>query len=219
MNQSLDAAALALTLPTELPIFPLPGVVLLPRGRLPLNVFEPRYLMMMEDALAAGRMVGILQPTKEDGEQPPLYKVGCVGRIVSFSETDDGRFLVALHGVCRFGVAEELPLQNGYRRIRPDWEPFTADLASPAVNKIDRTRMFVALRNYFKVHNITANWDAIQQTDDEQLVISLTMICPLEANEKQALLECATLAQRAELLQALLEMAALHQRDPEGARH
>src|SRR5580698_5813033 len=117
-------------LPDVLPIFPLSGVLLLPRGRLPLNIFEPRYLAMIEGALANGRLVGMVQPSAADSQEPlpPIYHIGCAGRITSFTETEDGRFLISLTGICRFTITEELPIEHGYRRVKPDWEGFLSDI-------------------------------------------------------------------------------------------
>ena len=199
-------------LPQSIPIFPLEGVLLLPRGKLPLNIFEPRYLNMVQDALAADRVIGMIQPTEEEQESrpPALYRTGCAGRIVSFSETDDGRFLVTLSGICRFAVLKELPLQRGYRRVIPAWTQFEGDMveATPAV-AIDRERMVRALRSYFKLNQINANWEAIRDTPDDRLVTSLAMICPFAPSEKQALLECPDANERARVLTALMEMALL----------
>ncbi len=210
-------------LPATLPIFPLAGVLLLPRGRLPLNIFEPRYLEMTRDALAGDRLIGMVQPTAEEqpGRPPPIYKTGCAGRITQFSETDDGRFLITLTGVARFAVSEEVPSARGFRRIVPSWTPYRGDLEESAGATIDRPRLLAALRGFFKLHEITADWEAIKSTADERLVTSLAMICPFSASEKQALLEAADLGERARLLIALIEMAALH-RAPDGgeaARH
>ncbi|HUY68148.1 MAG TPA: LON peptidase substrate-binding domain-containing protein [Alphaproteobacteria bacterium] len=209
-------------LPEVLPIFPLAGALLLPRGRLPLNIFEPRYVAMIEDALGHGRLIGMVQPTAEiEGEAPPLYTIGCAGRITSFTETDDGRFLIGLTGLCRFAVAEELePDRRGYRRVRPDWQNFLADLGGADDSEIDRERLLGILRNYFKMQSIAADWNAVQGTGNEMLVSSLAMICPLAPNEKQALLEAPDLRRRAELLVALLEMASMPSAEAEGAaRH
>ncbi|MBI1274077.1 MAG: peptidase S16 [Alphaproteobacteria bacterium] len=216
-----QAAAPATALPDIVPIFPLPGAVLLPRGRLPLNIFEPRYLAMIEDAMGQGRMIGMIQPTGSEATQavPSVYQIGCAGRIISFSETEDGRFLISLLGVCRFAVNEEMALHRGYRRIRPDWTPYQDDLLGEEQDGIDRARLFTALREYFKIQGVVPNWEAIQQTSDENLIISLTMICPFEPSEKQALLEVRTLGERAKLLLTLLEMASLNKRDIESARH
>jgi Lon protease-like protein len=197
-------------LPAELPIFPLTGVLLLPRGRLPLNIFEPRYLAMFDDALAGERMVGMIQPSgapAQIGQQSPaLFSVGCAGRITSFSESGDGRYLVALEGVSRFRVTEELPLHRGYRRIIPDWAPFSVDLNEEEVS-IDRPRLTDLLQAYFRQQALSANWEAINQAPDERLLISLAMICPFEPSEKQALLEAGCLSDRARLMMSLLEIA------------
>jgi uncharacterized protein len=209
-------------LPEILPIFPLSGVLLLPRGRLPLNIFEPRYLAMVEDALGHGRLIGMVQPNSAEAQEavPPIYHIGCAGRITSFTETEDGRFLITLGGVCRFKVTEELPIERGYRHVRPDWESFLADINEPEDTDIDRDKLFGILRAYFKLHNIAADWNAVQATGNETLVSSLAMICPLEPNEKQALLEAQDLRTRADLLMALLEMASVPQSEIEGlARH
>jgi Lon protease-like protein len=203
-------------LPDILPIFPLSGVVLLPRGKLPLNIFEPRYLAMVEDALGQGRLIGMVQPSVQgmpEGEAgaPPVYNIGCAGRVTSFTETDDGRFLIGLTGLCRFVIAEELVPERGYRRVRPDWQKFLADVAGPDESEVDREKLLGILRPFFKMHGIAADWSAVQNTNSETLVSSLAMICPLAPNEKQALLEAPDLHARAEMLMALLEMASVPQ--------
>jgi Lon protease-like protein len=199
-------------LPAELPIFPLTGVLLLPRGRLPLNIFEPRYLAMFDDAMGGSRMIGMIQPSsaKDDPFGAPvpveLFRVGCAGRITSFNETGDGRYLVALDGIARFSVAEELPMQRGYRRVVPNWRPYAADLAEENSN-FDRQRLIDLLQAYFKHLELTANWDAIGEAPDERLLTSLAMLCPFEPSEKQALLEADCLSERARLMMTLLEIA------------
>lgn len=204
-------------LPEEIPVFPLTGALLLPQGRLPLNIFEPRYLAMIEDAMAAGRCLGMIQP---DGSSqrgftgPALYKVGCLGRISSFSETDDGRFLVTLVGLLRFAVAEEKTLRRGYRRVVADYSAFADDLAVTEA-PLDRAALIGALRPYFKARQIDANWDAIEHTHDATLVTTLCMVCPFDPREKQALLEAPSAADRAGMLVALLQMEA-HGAAPEG---
>lgn len=206
-------------LPGMLPIFPLPGVVLLPRGQLPLNVFEPRYMAMVDDILAGDRLIGMIQPTDPACRRrsPTVYETGCAGRVTRFSETDDGRYLVTLTGVCRFSVQRELaPGRGGYRCVVPAWERFVADLEGEAEAELDRPRLLVGLKTYFRNQGITANWDAIENSPDERLITSLAMICPFDSCEKQALLEAPNLAERARLLIALIEMAVL---DPgEGSR-
>lgn len=205
-------------LPGCLPIFPLPGVLLLPRGRLPLNVFEPRYLAMVRDALADPRLIGVLQPERaerfvgeeatEDSGSASVYPVGCAGRIVAFSETDDGRFLITLKGLIRFRVVEELAPKDGYRRVVPDFAPFVDDLREEA-DGVDRERLLAVLEHYFRQQAIEADWDSVTAAPNERLVTSLAMICPLPPAEKQALLEARGLRERAEALTTMLEMAVL----------
>lgn len=196
-------------LPSEIPIFPLPGVLLLPGGRLPLNVFEPRYLAMVEDALAGPRAIGMVQPceTADDVGAARIYDTGCLGRITAFSETEDGRYLITLSGLIRFDVKAELPLRNGYRRITADYTRFRNDLDHDE-SDIDRGRLLQALGDYFDANGIEGDWDAIEDAEDEALVTSLAMICPFAAPEKQALLEAMTLPDRAEAMTAIMEMSA-----------
>lgn len=195
--------------------------MLLPRGRLPLNIFEPRYISLVEDALGQGRFIGIIQPSSPEDRTPvpSLYNVGCAGRINSFSETDDGRFLINLYGICRFSVADEYPLQRGYRRVRPDWTKYLADIGPEDETMFDRARLLSVLRHYFKANDIAADWGAVQDADGETLVTSLAMMCPLESSEKQALIEAPDLVARAKLLITLLEMACLPQPETESAKH
>jgi hypothetical protein len=211
-------------LPPEIAVFPLTGALLLPQGRLPLNIFEPRYLAMTMDSLANGRMFGMVQPdarAPKGATGPGLYRTGCLGRLSSFSETDDGRLLITLTGVTRFRIAEELPLSpGGYRRVRADYAPFAADLAvdeEDAPAGVDRAELLAALRPYFRARGIEANWDAVEQTADAMLVTTLSMVCPFEAPEKQALLEASDAAERARMLVALMRMgAAANAPPPEG---
>ncbi|MGE3622314.1 MAG: LON peptidase substrate-binding domain-containing protein [Bdellovibrionales bacterium] len=220
--ETTSSAITPSALPEILPIFPLSGVLLLPRGRLPLNIFEPRYLEMVEHALGHGRLIGMVQPSVAEGPEPfpPVYHVGCAGRITSFSETEDGRFLINLTGTCRFRITEELPMERGFRRVKPNWEKFLNDLGAPDEAEIDREKLLGVLRGYFKQHSIAADWNAVQNTNNETLVSSLAMICPLASNEKQALLEADDLSARADLLMALLEMASMPQAEVEtAARH
>lgn len=209
-------------LPASLPVFPLTGVLLLPRGKLPLNIFEPRYLAMTRDALGAGRLIGMIQPRRDDdpAEAPELYRIGCAGRITQFAETDDGRYLITLTGVCRFEIVEEVASGQGYRRARVDWSGFRGDLAAPAPVEFDRDALIGRLRRYFDAQGIKADWNSIRATPDERLVTTLAMICPFEANEKQALLETPSLAARGELLMALIDMAAAdRERGDDHVRH
>jgi len=195
------------TLPDVLPIFPLTGVLLLPRGRLPLNIFEPRYLAMFRDAMEGERLIGMVQPSDPPVREvnPAVYPLGCAGRITSFSETEDGRFLVTLTGVSRFRIREELPLLSGYRRVVAEWDDFAED-RNPDEAGFDRTRLTVGLKNFFTHRQVQADWSAIDQAPGEHLVTSIAMMCPFAPSEKQALLEAKTLDERARLLTALIEM-------------
>jgi len=200
-------------LPAEIAVFPLTGALLLPGGRLPLNIFEPRYLALVEASLAQGRSFGMIQPDPAASPQPGgpgLYKVGCLGRLSSFSETDDGRLLISLTGIIRFQVAAELPGRDGYRRVRADYSPFTADLDNPAAPAdLDRPALLEALRAYFRAKGIDANWEAIEQLEDDPLITTLCMVCPFEPLEKQALLEAPDPAARAAMLVTMLRMDSM----------
>ena len=206
-------------LPKIVPIFPLNGALLLPRGHLPLNIFEPRYLNMVRDAIAGDRVIGMIQPkgSSEDQGSADTYQVGCTGRIAAFSETDDGRYLITLRGLLRFDLERELPPLEGYRRVVPDYSRFRDDLVVEDVD-FDRDRLFKALHRYFEVSGIAIDWENVEQMTGDQLVNTMAMVCPFEPPEKQALLEAPGLAERAEALIAILEMSALD-RDDDVARH
>jgi Lon protease-like protein len=197
-------------LPEIVPVFPLSGAILLPGGRLPLNIFEPRYLAMTEDALGAGRMFAMIQPDQQreaTTRGPGLCRVGCLGRLSSFSETDDGRYLITLNGLIRFDVIEEIDMQRGYRRVRGDFRRFAADLDEGVeAARVDRSGLLESLRSYFDHRGFDANWEAINAMDDRHLVTSLSMVCPFEPPEKQALLEAVQLADRADTLRTLLSI-------------
>lgn len=190
------------SLPAELPIFPLGGVMLLPRGQLPLNIFEPRYIAMVDEAIATSRLIGMVQP-KEDGN---IYNVGCAGRIGSYNETADGRYEIVLNGVCRFKINEELPQQKGYRRARTDWSSFKQDMEPMGCLDIDRGKLTKFLKHYFEQQGLTCSWEAVEGAPDEKLITSLAMICPFSASDKQALLEAPCCKERAKLFLTLLEM-------------
>ena len=198
-------------LPATLPVFPLPGALLLPRGRLPLNIFEPRYLNMVSDALGRERIIGMIQPSEPVDhpvpEDVPLYQVGCAGRITAFSETEEGRFLVTLTGVARFRVVEELPGLRGYRRVRADYAHYREDLDEDASRLEDRAAIHALIRRYFARREIDADWKAVEAATDETLVTSLAMMCPFDPGEKQALLEASGTANRGDVLTTLMEMA------------
>ncbi len=206
-------------LPGELPVFPLTGALLLPRGRLPLNIFEKRYLAMFDDAMGGDRLIGMIQPSAQtNAPSPALFSVGCAGRITAFGETGDGRYTVALDGVARFAITEELPLQRGYRRVIPDWTRFAADVTEDT-GDVDRHRLIELLQAYFRQQSLSANWDAIGQAPDERLVTSLAMICPFAPSEKQALLEAGCLSERARLMMSLLEIAIAGHGEDDRPRH
>jgi len=195
-------------LPDVIPIFPLAGALLLPRGQLPLNIFEPRYLNMIDDALKSHRLVGMVQSrSRAAGGGPDVYPVGCAGRIASFAETDDGRYLITLAGVSRFRILEELEGETPYRRVRADWSGFRDAEAGPEGLLVARRRLVDLLRRYLEVEGLSADWGSIEKAGHETLVNSLAMICPFTSDEKQALLEAATLEDRAAALVALMEMA------------
>jgi Lon protease-like protein len=197
-------------LPASLPVFPLPAVLLLPRGEMPLNIFEPRYLQMFDDALAGDRLIGMIQPEfdqPEDAPHPPLVDVGCAGRITGFQETGDGRYLVTLTGVTRFRLAEELAVTTPYRRCRPLYEEFAEDLMPGAgEDSVDRAALMRTLKAYLSANQLEADWSGIRGASNEALVNALSMMSPYGAREKQALLEAPTLKARAEILVAVTEM-------------
>jgi hypothetical protein len=196
-------------LPGEIPVFPLNGALLLPGGRLPLNIFEPRYLNMVSDVLTSpSRLMGMIQSnthTSQDEATPGLYSVGCVGRLSSFEETTDGRYLISLDGVIRFHVDKEIDMKNGYRRAKVNYDMFTDDLLVQDTS-INRDTLLKSLRSFFDMKGFTADWEAIKACDSEKLVTTLSMICPLEVTDKQALLEAPTTFDRAEILTTMLEM-------------
>jgi len=204
-------------LPATLPIFPLTGVLLLPRGRLPLNIFEPRYMNMVNDALGTNRMFGMVQPSEAQSEEsegePDVYPVGCAGRMTHFEETEDGRYIISLRGVCRFRSTEEVSTTRGYRRCAVDWTPYRDDLQGQDDVSIDREQLIAAVRRYFTAKGLEANWEAIEKAKNEYLVTSIAMLCPFDPSEKQALLEAPNLVARSELLTTIVEMAALDNSD------
>ena len=199
----------AVDLPQVIPVFPLPGAILLPRGQLPLNIFEPRYLNMVDDAMAGDRIIGMIQPTGPSLDAPALSAVGCAGRITSFAETSDGRYLITLTGVCRFRVVAELDGRTPYRQVRAAFALFEADLTPPeGEGDFDRPGFLDALRRYLAHRGLDVDWDAAEGAPVEALVNSLTMALPFEAAEKQALLEAADIWARASDLAALLRIDA-----------
>jgi Lon protease-like protein len=221
------------SLPHRLPVFPLAGALLLPRGRLPLNVFEPRYLALVEDVLAGDRLFGMIQPSQgpdetdeteneasllDDDDTPPaLFRVGCVGRLTSFTEREDGTCSITLTGLSRFRMLAELDGPHPYRLLSVSYDDFRHDLDEPDAFEFDREALLAALRRYFVHRGFEARWDAVEQMDDDTLLTTLSMICPFPVPEKQALLEAPTLSDRAQTLRTLLEMAG-HENDEGGGR-
>lgn len=194
-------------LPDKLPVFPLAGALLFPRWSLPLNIFEPRYLNMLDDAMSGSRLIGMIQPVGTDKQHPSLAGVGCAGRITSYSETEDGRYLINLTGVCRFGIATELEVNTPYRQVAPDWKSFATDLTPTDLTHLpDRSRLGDALRSYVATNEMEVDWDAVETAPLETLVNALAAGCPFSPMEKQALLEAETVAERCEALIALLDM-------------
>jgi Lon protease-like protein len=213
--------------PEVVPIFPLPGATLLPRTQLPLNIFEPRYLAMIFDALASHRCIAMVQPTESqsgDGRQgdlvpPEVYEVGCLGRITAFNETEDGRLLVNLQGLCRFRVTEELALHNGYRRVRVDWQPYAGDLHEDDEFRLDREQFRAAMAAYFDGNGIRVDWEGLDKMSDERAVNFLSMHLPFTPPEKQALLEAASVEDRNKVLLAVASMAAPEDSSPSPTLH
>jgi uncharacterized protein len=209
----LDRYATPRDLPASLPVFPLTGALLLPRIELPLNIFEPRYLKMFDDAMTGNRLVGMIQPKPGDlSDVPELSSVGCAGRITSFTETPDGRLLISLTGVSRFRLVSELETITPYRIIEPDYESFAADLVvGTGTTEVNRNAVLKAFRDYLEANDMTTNWDEIESVNTEQLVNTLSLMAPYPAHEKQALLEAGNLKDRADMLVALTELALTRQ--------
>jgi Lon protease-like protein len=195
-------------LPRSIPVFPLEGALLLPRTALPLNIFEPRYLNMIDDALGAERLIGMIQPALHGAaERPDLCDIGCVGRITSYAETDDGRYLITLTGLCRFRAARELNVQTPYRQVEALFDEFGDDLSAHD-EEIDRSRLSQSLRHYAEANGLHTDWAAIADAPAEALVNTLATMCPFEPDEKQALLEAPDLTARCETLITLFEIDA-----------
>lgn len=200
-------------LPPTLGIFPLTGVLLLPRGHLPLNVFEPRYLALVEAALSGSRLIGMIQPVEHEEKalKPALTAIGCAGRITGYRETDDNRYLITLTGICRFKVKLEIATEAPYRQVQADYAPFAGDLAERDDGDFPRERMLAALNEYLQRRELKADWKSVMNAPAETLVNALAMLCPFEPNEKQALLEAPGWDERVSTLLALLEMAGAGQ--------
>ena len=196
-------------MPARIPVFPLAGALLLPRRPMPLNIFEPRYLAMIDDALRGERIIGMLQPTREDDPQtsPSLCAVGCAGRITQFAETGDGRCFIMLMGIARFTVLEELSATTPYRQFHVDFSSFASDFQEgEGEAAVDRSQLLDALRKFAEANELKIDWSDIEKASNEALVNGLSMMSPYGAKEKQALLEAADLKTRADILVAITQM-------------
>lgn len=197
-------------IPPVVPVFPLSGALLLPRAELPLNIFEPRYLAMVDDAIRGARLIGMVQPDETEpasARGPAVYQVGCLGRLTQFGETGDGRYLITLSGICRFRILEEMPVTTPYRQFRIDAAPFVADFdAAAGEGEVDREAVLSALAAFLEANKLEADWDGIRQAGTETLVNALSVMSPYGALEKQALLEAANLKARADMLVAITQM-------------
>jgi len=191
-------------LPDTIPVFPLPGALLLPRSHLPLHLFEPLYLQMLDDVLKTEhRLIGMVQPY---GKDQRLHSIGCAGRVTAFSETDDGRYMITMAGRSRFRISNEVDGFTPYRRCKVSWLGFERDLGPAEVDEtFDRHKFMRALERYFTEENLATDWDSLQEADDELLINSLSMLCPFEPEDKQALLEAPSLTTRRETLTTLIE--------------
>ena len=205
MNPTYKAVA---DLPTVIPVFPLQGALLLPRGQMPLNIFEPRYLAMIDDAVRTHRVIGMVQPDGGEGrDSPPLYALGCAGKITSFAETDDGRYLITLTGLARYQIGEELTVMTPYRQCRVDFGAYAADLDPQAdAGAVDRAGLLRTLRSFAEAHRLSVDWDGVNDAPDDVLVNALAMMSPFGPREKQALLEAVNLKTRADVLIAIAEI-------------
>ncbi|MFV0492750.1 MAG: LON peptidase substrate-binding domain-containing protein [Pseudorhodobacter sp.] len=196
-------------LPDTIPVFPLPGALLLPRARLPLHIFEPRYLQMTEDVMKTpARLIGMVQPRDghADHEEPALHAIGCAGRLTGFSETDDGRYMISLTGVSRFHLQQEVAGFTPYRRCTVNWNSFDKDLGNTEEDSdFDRPAFLNLLARYFKAMELSTDWSSLKEAETELLINSLSMLCPFEAEDKQALLEAPSLQKRREILVTLME--------------
>ncbi|MGD0635071.1 MAG: LON peptidase substrate-binding domain-containing protein [Beijerinckiaceae bacterium] len=204
------SAGSCLDMPNVVPLFPLPGALLLPRGQLPLNIFEPRYLAMIDDALKGHRIIGMIQPDPQavsSREAPPLFKVGCAGRISQFAESGDGRYLITLTGIARFAVVDEIAAVTPYRQAKVDFAAFQSDFRPRlGEEEVDRDSVLRALRDFAVSNSLQIDWDSIHEAPNEALVNALAMMSPFGPREKQALLEAANLKGRAEVLVAITEI-------------
>ena len=199
-------------LPDILPIFPLPGVIILPNGNLPLNIFEPRYISMVEDALGKNRMIGMIQPNPGSKKDNGLYPIGCASKIISFSETSDNRYLIELKGIIRFKIFKELGTIRGYRNIVPEWDNFKHDLSINS-ESLNIDNLIELLKKYFNNNNISVDSDELYKVPANQIISAIPQVCSFQNNEKQAILEARTDKERAELIISLLKMELLDENE------
>jgi len=199
----------AADLPDTIPVFPLPGALLLPRARLPLHLFEPRYLAMFEDTLKTShRLIGMVQPLQGPGKDKRLHAIGCAGRVTAFSETEDGRYMITLSGISRYRIQREVSGFTPYLKADVSWDGFARDLGptehDPGFRRVEFLKL---LSRFFAARELQADWDTLEQAEDELLINSLSMLCPFEPEDKQALLEAPSLTTRRETLVTLIEFA------------
>jgi Lon protease-like protein len=205
-------------LPAVIPVFPLPAALLLPRADMPLNIFEPRYVAMIDAALSGNRVIGMIQPDDRAAvcaRGPGLCTIGCAGRITSLAETGDNRYMITLTGIARFRIVEEVPATTPFRLYRIDTAPFASDFVAGDEDKVDRRAVLAVFRAYLDAHNLEADWESVDRTPNEALINALAMMAPFGPAEKQALLEAPDLKTRAETLVAITEMSLA--RDPGGS--
>lgn len=196
-------------LPDIVPVFPLPGALLLPRSRLPLHLFEPRYLQMLEDVMKTShRLIGMIQPYDAPGQNGKLHSIGCSGRLTAFSETEDGRYMITLSGMSRFRIVKEVEGFTPYRRCEVAWQGFERDLGPTETDtQFDRAKFMNLLGRFFDDRGLSTDWESLQEAEDELLINSLSMLCPFDPEDKQALLEAPSLSTRRETLVTLIEYA------------
>ena len=198
--------------PNSIPLFPLSGVLLLPKSRLPLNIFEPKYLDMVEDVLTTQhRLIGMIQPTSNDNysknSSNNFNNVGCAGRIISFTETEDSRYLITLSGISRFNFIKKVNSFKSYINAEVDWNNFRNDSITENLQaNFDKDKFLLIIKEYFKLTNLQTDWESLKKADDELLINSLSILCPFENDEKQALLEAKTIDERVKILTTLMEM-------------
>ena len=199
----------AADLPGTIPVFPLPGALLLPRARLPLHLFEPRYLQMLDDTLKTShRLIGMIQPLEAPGAEKRLHAIGCAGRVTQFSETEDGRYMITLSGISRFRLRAETEGFTPYIRADVSWDGFDPDFGKVEEDRgFDRDAFMDLLSRYFEAMSLSTDWSSLKEAEDELLINSLSMLCPFDPEEKQALLEAPSLSTRRETLVTLIEFA------------